>query len=135
MQDALQEEVAPMAFAEGVFGLLVLAIGSPMCVGAGCLTAWLKPWRRQPTSPDTARRIAHDSGRRVGASNTMKRILAVVSYLLGFLLGCLSVMLLGYLGLHIYDGMDWGLTTVWSLVPIFSILFFIAAWRLSRGDE
>jgi Na+-driven multidrug efflux pump len=130
------EEDIPMAFAMFVYGGVAVLIGSPLCVGAGCLAAWLKPWRSQPSYREDSTQSSSHSGQR-GKSSIMKRVLASVCYLVGFLLGCISIIILGLVGLSAYDGgeLDWGLTAVWFLVPIFSVLSFIAARRLWRSDE
>lgn len=52
------EEVVPMSFASFVWGSVALLIGTPFCVGAGCLAARSKPWQpQQPPSPDIIERI------------------------------------------------------------------------------
>jgi hypothetical protein len=118
-----------------VFGLAFI-IGSPLCVGAGCLAAWLKPWRSQLQHRDSNGQSDGHSGQPEKVS-IMKRVLAVRCYLVGFLLGCISIFILMAVGFSVYDGeeLDWGLTAVWFLVPISCILSFVAAKWLWRSDK
>jgi hypothetical protein len=129
------EEVTPMAFAGFVFGAVPLLVGSLLCVGACCVAAWQNPWRSQPPHRgDNGHRGGH--GSQPQKASITKKVLAVLCYLVGFLLGCLSVILLGLLGLSIYDGtgLGWGVLA-WFLVPILSILSFVASRQLWRGAK